>query len=204
MSEIILKGVGFGFIIIFLVGPVFFSLIQTSIVRGFLAGAFMSLGISISDIGFVLLSYFGLSKYLSSVTSYFGIIGGVIFVLFGAVTLLSTRRKILHTESKALSFSNYWKYVIKGIIVNIASPAVIIFWLAAVGSVTSEYPDPFHVFIFFASALVTIFIGDLAKAALANKLLRLVTARLLKILNIVIGIILIAAGVRLFFVEVSF
>jgi len=51
--EIVFNGVKFGFSLAFLIGPVFFTIIQTSIERGFWNGAWVALGVSLSDAVYV-------------------------------------------------------------------------------------------------------------------------------------------------------
>ena len=62
MFELVSKAIGLGIVLVFMIGPVFFSLIQTSIERGFEAGAMMAFGIAANDTTFILISYFGFSR----------------------------------------------------------------------------------------------------------------------------------------------
>ena len=58
--EIILNGIVSGVVLAFLIGPVFFAIIQTSIERGFWSGVFVAMGVSLSDILYITVSYLGL------------------------------------------------------------------------------------------------------------------------------------------------
>ena len=52
----------YGFLLAFAVGPVFFTLIETSITKGFKAGLFFDLGAIFADIVFIVIAYFSTSK----------------------------------------------------------------------------------------------------------------------------------------------
>src|SRR6202000_636840 len=53
MIEAVISGIGFGLVLTFLTGPVFFALIKTSIANGFHAGVALALGVVCSDVVFV-------------------------------------------------------------------------------------------------------------------------------------------------------
>ena len=63
--SIVLKGIQLGFLLAFLVGPVFFTIIQTSVERGFWNGALVAVGVSLSDTLYVTICYFGLLQFLN-------------------------------------------------------------------------------------------------------------------------------------------
>ena len=62
--EIVLNGIVSGIVLAFLIGPVFFTIIQTSIERGFWSGVFVAIGVSLSDAFYILVSYFGLTQFM--------------------------------------------------------------------------------------------------------------------------------------------
>lgn len=62
----LLKGALFGLMVSLSIGPVFFALIQTGIQRGYKQGISMSIGSLLSDIGYILLSYYGLAKLINT------------------------------------------------------------------------------------------------------------------------------------------
>jgi threonine/homoserine/homoserine lactone efflux protein len=81
------------------------------------------------------------------------------------------------------------------------SPTVLIFWLGTVGIATTEfgYTTPGKAFVFFGSIVGTVFITDILKAKLADKLRSFLTIRMIRLMNIVLGIILVLFGGRLIF-----
>ena len=88
-----IEGLGFGFVLAIMTGPIFFVLLQTALEEGFRSGMLVVLGIFISDVLFVGALYFGLGT-ISTITNapdfdfYLQMIGGVILVGFGLGTLL--------------------------------------------------------------------------------------------------------------------
>ena len=76
---------------------------------------------------------------------------------------------------------------------------VLLFWLGTVSLATTDlgYETHTQVTLFFTSIVVTVFTTDILKAKLAEKLRSLLTARFIKLLNIILGIVFLGFGVRL-------
>lgn len=90
MIVLFFKGILAGLLFAVSFGPAFFANISASMSRGFLAGAMVVIGISLTDISFILLSIFGLATFLNDPTIQFWItlIGGLIIIAFGAMNIL--------------------------------------------------------------------------------------------------------------------
>ena len=58
--------------------------------------------------------------------------------------------------------------------------------------------------MFFAAVLVTVFATDLLKAYLAGKVRRLITPKTMRIMNIILGVIMIGFGLRLILLSETF
>jgi len=56
-----------GFFMAFMIGPVFFMLIQTSILKGARAAIAFDLGVILGDITFILIAYYGSSSLLEKI-----------------------------------------------------------------------------------------------------------------------------------------
>jgi threonine/homoserine/homoserine lactone efflux protein len=112
----------------------------------------------------------------------------------------------LHTQVNAAKEKGFFRYLIKGFIINGLSPMVPIFWIGVVSiaSLDLEYTSGISFTIFFASLLLTVLFTDVAKAYLADKLRSLVTSRFMTIMNVTLGIILIVFGSRLLMIAQSF
>lgn len=199
--EIAGKGILSGIVLAFLIGPVFFTIIQTSIEKGFKNGCWVALGVSGSDALYILVSYLGLYQFFESASSriYLAYIGGGILFLFGAYYLFVKSKKLLNYSAEHIQYSSPLKLAAKGFLINGLSPMVLVFWIGTVGLATTEfgYTKPWQVAVYFSSIVVTVFITDLIKAKLADQLRLFMTHKAIRKLNIVLGIVLILFGVRL-------
>ncbi len=200
--EIILNGFISGIVLAFLVGPVFFTIIQTSIERGFWSGVFVAIGVSFSDMIYVLVVYLGIFRFMQieKLRHYMAYIGGVILLLFGLYYLFIKSKKPLRYGTKPHS-GNWLKLAGKGFIINALSPMVLFFWIATVGVAASQlgYTTASKASLFFATIVSTVLATDIIKAKLADRLRLLITPRVIRILNAVFGIVLILFAIRLIF-----
>ena len=200
--EIIVNGVISGIVLAFLIGPVFFTIIQTSIEKGFESGVFVAIGISMSDSLYILVSYLGLVQFMeqNNFKHYMAYGGGLILLGFGIYYLLVKRRRLAQFEFQTKIEGGPWlKLVGKGFLINALSPMVLFFWIATVSVATTRlgYAHPGKATLFFASIVITVFITDVIKAKLADKLRTLITPRFIRIMNIVLGIVMIVFAGRL-------
>ncbi len=190
-----------GIVLAFLIGPVFFTLLQTSIERGFSSGFFVAIGISLSDVVYILVSYLGLIQFLQAdrFRIYLAYGGAIILLAFGLYYLFIKSRKLTNFNPQQVETRNRFKLIAKGFIINGLSPMVLFFWIATVGVATTQlgYETNKEAFIFFASIVGTVFCTDLLKAKLADKLRLLMTPTVIKVMNIILGIVLIVFAGRL-------
>lgn len=201
--EIVLKSIIAGLTLALLIGPVFFTLIQTSIERGFSSGVWVAAGISLCDAVYITLAYLGLSQFLSNGIAqiYMAYFGGLILVGFGGYYLFIKNRRTL--RYKTISVKSYSPLLLmtKGFVINGLSPMVLIFWLGMVSLATTDfgYTSTSSVVTFFGSIVVTVFLTDLLKAKLADKLRKILTPHFIRIMNILLGLVMVLFGGRLLF-----
>jgi len=197
----LLNGIEFGIVLAFLVGPVFFSIIHTSIDKGFWVGVLVAVGVSISDLMYVLICYFGLSTFVTQpqVKIYMGFIGGAILLAFGAYYLFIKSRRKPADSAGEIPGRRKTRYLIKGFLINTMSPMVPLFWIGSVSMATLEfgYLTKSQFAVFFTGVLVTALATDIAKAYLAGRLRGIITPRILAWMNAGVGLVLIAFGGRL-------
>lgn len=199
--EIVLKGIVSGLVLALLIGPVFFSIIQTSIERGFLSGVLVAIGVSISDAFYIFLAYMGLSQVFSNGDNqrYMAYFGGTILFAFGAYYLFVKSRKILDFKSVNIKSTSPWRLISKGFIINGLSPMVLIFWLGTVSVATGEfgYTTTTQVVTFFSAIVATVLLTDIIKAKLADKLRTVMTPRLVRVMNLILGVVMLIFAGRL-------
>lgn len=201
--EIVLKGVISGIVLAFLIGPVFFTLLQTSIERGFGSGVLVAVGVSLSDAFYITLTYLGVYQLFDNgnFREYLAYFGGIVLLLFGVYYLLVKSKKLYSFDPAKVQVNNPWKLIGKGFIINGLSPMVLIFWLGTVGVATTKlgYSTPVKAIPFFTAIVSTVFITDVIKAKAADKLRRLLTPKFIRNLNIVLGFVFIIFGCRLIY-----
>ena len=200
-SSAILQGMGFGFALALMLGPVFFGLLQTSINKGFKFGFFFALGVAFSDIVFILLTYFGISSFMENLAfkKFIAIVGGIFMVGLGLYYFVKPSEKSvpLAPIQKERKKANI---VFKGFLLNFLNPSVFFFWVGMVSIVTVRYEDNRgDVFWFFTASVLTVLFMDVTKAYVANKIKRFFTTNVLNKMNKALGIALIAAGAALLY-----
>lgn len=221
---IFLEGViiGLSLALIMGFGPSFFTLIQTSISRGFKAGMFLDLGIILNDIMVVALMMmtnvqFNIADRENII--YAGISAGIILIIFGIYTFLLSPEKIIHISEnntqkidkmneKFIDKPKWYVFISKGFIINIFNPFVWIFWITCVATASSNFGgNKYSMIIFFIGVFATVLFFDILKAAGAYSLKRFFTEKMMKIMNQIIGIILMLFGlfiaVRVIFFPIS-
>jgi threonine/homoserine/homoserine lactone efflux protein len=196
----VLQGIQFGVVLAFLIGPVFFTILQTSIEKGFFYGVMVAIGISLSDIMYVAICYLGLIKLVNNPTNhlYLAVGGGAILIAFGIyhIFIKGRSKSIFKPSTKE---KGALRYILKGFIINGFSPTVLLFWVGTISLVSIDfgYTEGNDFYIFFGAVLATVFLTDVLKAFLSDRLRNLVNGRFIRISNIVLGAVLIVFGLRL-------
>ncbi len=198
--SIIFNGIKLGIVLAFLIGPVFFTLIQTSIERGFWRGVMVALGVSLSDLIYVVICYLGLMTLMNDADfrDYMGYTGGGILILFGLYYLVVKSRRSITAATAAVEKKHY-RYVVKGFLINAFSPMVPLFWIGTISIATIDfgYTETSQFVVFFAALLLTVLVTDILKAFLAGRLRKVITPALLRWMNIAVGVALLLFGCRL-------
>ena len=193
-----------GFFMAFMIGPVFFMLIQTSILKGARAAIIFDLGVILGDISFILLAYYGSRSLLEKIKDdprlFF--IGGMVLIIYGLITYFDKENKKEAEESEALVNipikNNYLKLFLKGYFLNFINIGVLTFWLGAVLVIGPSLDmKRSAIFSYFGFIILGYFVTDLGKIFLAKKLKDKMTPALVFRIKRIMGIILIVCGVFL-------
>ena len=206
--ESILNGILSGFLLALLIGPVFFTLIQTSIEKGFRSGFFVAIGVSISDAFYIALAYLGIYQVFDkgNFREYLAYSGGVVLLLFGLYYLFIKSKKLWQPGHLEVQARSPFKLIAKGFLINGITPMVLIFWIGTVSIATTKfgYDTPGKALPYFAAIVTTVFTTDLLKAKLADKLRAFLTPKVIRTLNIVLGIAMIIFGGRMIWIADNF
>ncbi|MEJ5962742.1 LysE family translocator [Pedobacter immunditicola] len=199
MFEAILQGIGAGILFSFLTGPVFFSMIKTSIEKGFKAGFSLAVGVILSDIIFITATIFSSQfvVYNSQYNVYIGTIGGL-FLLGVGLYYLIKRVHVNYCVEEEVKIKKRG-YIIKGFLMCLLSPTTLMFWIMVGGVITVHLDYTFtEKVVFFVVALITQLSIDSIKTFYAAKLRYRIKERSIQRLNRIAGAVIIIFAIRLF------
>lgn len=200
MLSVVINGVLFGLLLAIMLGPVFFALIQNSIVKGFRAGIYMVLGIAVADTLYIFLMYFSVRLFRNNdvISMWLGIIGGAIILITGLISLF--KKPVTKEEQVKTIKKGFTRQFVKGFALNGINPFVLLYWLGVMTLVTKsyEYTKPDMV-VFFVALIGTLLITDVAKVALARSLRKWITEKRMDMMNKIVGLALILFSIRLFY-----
>ncbi len=205
MVEDIISAIPLGFVIAFLIGPVFFALLETSAIKGFRAALAFDIGVIIADVIFLMVAYFMTSAILVKLKDDPGlfIFGGGILAAYGVISFVQTRKSYLkEVDANVLIVqnNNYFKLFIKGFLLNFINVGVLGFWLGLIVVFSPQMEnDGNRILIFFSATLLTYFIVDIFKIILAKSLNRYLTPKRIFWLKRLIAVIMMVCGGVLIF-----
>lgn len=196
----IINGLIFGLIFLFALGPAFFALIQTSIQQGLKKAIFLAIGISVSDIFYVLVVLFGMAKALEtdSFKFWMGIFGVIMLGAYGIYSWFKTPK--IEREEELIKDSNYAKQFAKGLLLNGLNPFIIVSWATWVSAIAINFEYGFNQQVqFFGGMLITILSMDVGKAFIAHRLKHLITVRFVRNMNRTVAVILLLFSAQILY-----
>jgi threonine/homoserine/homoserine lactone efflux protein len=204
MTSALIAGLVFGLFMAISVGPTIFAILKYSISYGWKAGMSFVIGVSLSDIIYVILANQA-SGWLFSLLSHeklIGYLGSSVFVLIGLYGLF---KKIKVTRNKqdmaVVSNRDYWKIFSSGFILNSFNPGVILTWITSVAAI-SNMSNSYRI-IFFGSCLSLILGFDFLKVFLAQSIRSKLTPRNIVYLNRISAVCMFGIGLILF-IKIAF
>lgn len=171
-----------GFILAFMVGPVFFTLIETSINKGFRAGVVFDSGAIFADIVFILIAYFSTSKLLDRVKDdpALLIFGGAVLIAYGVISYLKNKKaiyKIVRAHHAVDVKRNFGSLFLKGFFLNFINFGVLAGWIGIIIIANTRTTGEYGVVYFLITVMVSFMLTDLVKISLAKKLKTKMTPR---------------------------
>lgn len=201
MIAAIVAGLGLGLFLSLSVGPVIFAIIKYSINNGFKAGISFALGVSFSDIMFVLIGNLATS-FISDLEEYkrsIGVGGGFLLIGMGLYGLLFKKIKISTGDERPEMFRthDYLKIWLAGFLMNTLNPGVIIFWLGV--CVANSATAVSHRLIMYGVCLALVLSADILKVFVSDKIRHKLTISNVVWLNRIAGVSMIIFGVVLLY-----
>jgi len=224
--EILLNGIGLGIILSFLIGPVFFVLIETSLRKGPIYAMFIDIGVLLSDVLYLILAY----KASQSIQEYYEdyafvkYIAAGIFIIMGVVAILKKESpqkganvdidEVLSDEvdpkdpnctTEECKEERFKKrtalgLILQGIGLNVINPGVLLYWIVACTTAQEELHVPDNMLAYyFGVTLLTFFSLDMIKIYFAGRLKEKMTPKILGLISTIVGCIFILAGLAICF-----
>ena len=204
MIQDILTAIPLGIFLSFLIGPVFFVLLETSAVKGFRAALVFDLGVVLADIFFILIAYFSSYRLIQSLKNdpAIFIFGGILMLTYGLISFIKLRKitSKVNEDDVEIVFQkkNYRAIFIKGFLLNFINVGVLLFWFLILITVGPKLElETSRMLTFFTSVILTYLFVDMGKILLAKQLKHKMTPK--NILNIkkLISILLILFGMAI-------
>lgn len=194
MIEDIQAAIPLGFLLSFMIGPVFFVLLETSATKGFRAAVCFDIGVVIADALFILIAYFSSFQLIENLSNQPGlyVFGGSILFIYGLIVFIKKEKK--EPKHKKIKGS-YATLIVKGFLLNFINIGVLGFWLGiliVVGPNLNNNEN--RIITFFATMIITYFLVDLVKIILAKQLKKKLTPKRIVLMKKVLGIILMVSG----------
>src|SRR5690606_39024396 len=189
MIEDIQAAIPLGLLLSFMIGPVFFVLLETGATKGFRAGVSLDVGVIIADIVFLIIAYFSSFQLLENLSNEPGlfVFGGMILLVYGIYLFIKKAKKKAHLN---VSKGGYLGLLAKGFLLNFINIGVLAFWLGLIIVVGPSLDnDPKRMLVFFGTVLLVYFMTDLVKILLAKQLKKYLTSERIVLITKVLGII---------------
>lgn len=205
MIQDILSGIPLGIFLSFMVGPVFFVLLETSAVKGFRAAFIFDLGVVLADIVFICAAYFSSYRLIQTIKNdpAIYIFGGILMLTYGIITLLKTKKAIRDLDENIIIEiikKDYLSLFIKGFLLNFINVGVLLFWFLILITIGPKLQlETSRMITFFSSVIGSYLVVDIGKIILAKQLKHKMTPNNILKLKKIISVLLIIFGLVLMF-----
>jgi threonine/homoserine/homoserine lactone efflux protein len=194
--KIFKNGLATGLLLQFAIGPVFFFIANLTIQRTFLDGIVAVLAVTIVDYLYISLAILGVGKLLErkKVKKNFGIISSIVLIIFGLIIIKDVISSDISTNANTTS-SNLLTSFTSIFFLTLSSPMTIVFFtsLFATKAVELNYTKQELLFFGLSTGSATfIFLGT--SVILFSLIGGAIPIMLIRLLNILVGILLIGYG----------
>ncbi|MGV8993431.1 MAG: LysE family translocator [Flavobacterium sp.] len=201
MLQDILTAIPLGILLSFLIGPVFFVLLETSVTKGFRAALVFDIGVILADIVFILVAYGSSYRLILSIKDdpLVFIIGGLLMSGYGVFSFIQLRKEGKKQSEDDITTEiikkNYGNLFIKGFLLNFINVGVLLFWFLVLISIGPKLEmDISRITTFFGAVIGTYLIVDIAKILAAKQLKNKLTAKNIFKVKKVVSVLLVVFG----------
>jgi threonine/homoserine/homoserine lactone efflux protein len=204
MMDDFITGISLGFFLSFMIGPVFFILIETSITKGFRAALAFDFGVVLADALFFAIAFFSSFRLINTIKDdpALFIFGGILMMTYGVISYVKLKRVQIDTLQLASPNlkRDYLNLFAKGFLLNFINVGVLGFWLAIIITLGPTMDmDTYRMFTFFAFTISAYFVTDIFKILLAKQLRKKLTPhnilkikKISSVLLIIFGMVIMA------------
>ncbi|MDH5413584.1 MAG: LysE family translocator [Flavobacteriaceae bacterium] len=200
MNDII-NAIPIGIGLAFMIGPVFFVLLETSATKGFRAALIFDLGVILADVVFVYFAYYGSRTLLEKIKDdpRLFILGGGILFVYGLFTFHKRRKSIITEQDLVIvEKHNYINLFLKGFFLNFINIGVLAFWLGMIVVISPNLEmNDMRIFKYFSTIIIAYLLTDLIKILLAKQLKSKLTPSVIRKIKRGMGIALMIFGLVL-------
>ena len=195
-----------GILLCFMIGPVFFIVLETAATKGFRAAIVFDLGVVTADFLFIAIAISSSYRLINSIKDEpsLYIFGGLIMVTYGLISFLKLKKVSKNLDDTEdiiqleLIKKDYRSLYFKGFFLNFINVGVLGFWLLiflTFGPVLQLKTS--RLLVFFSTVIITYLLVDIAKMMLAKKLKSKMTpTNILKIKQLT-SVLLIVFGISI-------
>lgn len=179
MIQDVFMAIPLGILLCFLIGPVFFIVLETAATKGFRAAIVFDLGVVTADFVFIAIAIFSSYRLINNIKDEpaLYIFGGLIMITYGIISFLKLKKNGKNLDESdeniglSLETKDYRSLYFKGLFLNFINVGVLGFWFLiflTFGPVL-QLKTP-RLMVFFSTVIITYLVVDIGKMAIAKKL----------------------------------
>lgn len=196
----ILRGLRFGLLLQFAIGPMCLMVFNTSTTYGFIQGLPLIFAITLIDALYIALSSIGVAAIINrpKVKSVIKLIGCLVLVLFGANIISGVLDLSFLPDIALFANASSKNLFVQGLLLTASNPLTIIFWsgMFTAQMIENEW-DKKQLLSFAVGCVLSTIIFLTAVAFLGSMLGAFLPQIIVEFLNVAVGIVLIFFGLKL-------
>jgi len=196
----LIKGFCFGMILQIAVGPLCLFIFQTAVTSGFFTAMVGVLGVALVDAVYILAAIFGIGVLLNkykNLKKVFRYLGSIVLIVFGTSIIFDAFGFSLIPDLNFLSKQSMENVFLKVLMLTLSNPLTILFWVGVFSTRLSEVNMSRKDMYCFGLGAVLATISFLTLVSITGTFVNnLLNPEVLKILNIIVGLVLIYFGLK--------